>query len=156
MIEAAKRSLDFNIGGELTAFGDVRFLDLAVLDAGHRLLFGVGPTFVFPTANTRKTGQGKWQAGPAAAAAFTGAGNLAPPPPPAPAVKPKTKPLTRAQKLKAALNACHKDRKKAKRQRCERSNDPNLYDKECAPLSALHLRGGAAKGPGKMRKPTSF
>jgi hypothetical protein len=57
--------------GELTAFGDVRFLDLAVLDAGHRLLFGVGPTFVFPTANTRKTGQGKWQAGPAAAAAFT-------------------------------------------------------------------------------------
>ena len=57
--------------GDLTAFGDVRFVDLGVLDAGHRLLFGVGPTFVFPTANTRKTGQGKWQAGPAAAAAFT-------------------------------------------------------------------------------------
>jgi hypothetical protein len=57
-------------GGELTAFGDLRFVDLAVLDAGHRLLFGVGPTFVFPTADTKKTGQGKWQAGPAAAAAF--------------------------------------------------------------------------------------
>jgi hypothetical protein len=57
-------------GGELTAFGDVRFVDVAVIDAGHRLLFGVGPTFVFPTANTKKTGQGKWQAGPAAAAAF--------------------------------------------------------------------------------------
>src|ERR1700680_4041457 len=41
-------------GGELTAFGDVRFVDLAVIDPGHRLLFGVGPTFVFPTANTKK------------------------------------------------------------------------------------------------------
>jgi hypothetical protein len=57
-------------GGELTAFGDVRFVDLGVIDPGHRLLFGFGPTFVFPTANTKKTGQGKWQAGPAAAAAF--------------------------------------------------------------------------------------
>jgi len=43
--------------GELTAFGDVRFVDLAVIDAGHRMLFGVGPTFVFPTATTKKTGQ---------------------------------------------------------------------------------------------------
>ena len=54
----------------LTAFGDVRFLDLAVLDAGHHLLVGVGPTFIFSSANTKKTGQGKWQAGPAAATAF--------------------------------------------------------------------------------------
>ena len=57
--------------GSLTGFGDIRFVDLAVLDAGHRLLFGVGPTFVFPTASDLTTGQGKWQAGPAAAAAFT-------------------------------------------------------------------------------------
>lgn len=28
-------------------------------------LFALGPTFVFPTANLEKTGQGKWQAGPA-------------------------------------------------------------------------------------------
>ncbi len=54
----------------LTAFGDVRFLDLAVLDAGHHLLVGVGPTFIFSSANTKKTGQGKWQAGPAAAMGF--------------------------------------------------------------------------------------
>src|SRR5271156_4619982 len=57
--------------GSLTGFGDIRFVDLAVLDAGHSLLFGVGPTFVFPTASDLTTGQGKWQAGPAAAAAFT-------------------------------------------------------------------------------------
>lgn len=57
--------------GSSTGFGDIRFVDLAVLDAGHNLLFGIGPTFVFPTANEAVTGQGKWQAGPAAAAALT-------------------------------------------------------------------------------------
>jgi hypothetical protein len=51
-------------------FGDVRFLDIALLDVGHRVLFGIGPTFVFPTATDPATGQGKWQAGPAAAIAF--------------------------------------------------------------------------------------
>ena len=56
--------------GSLTGFGDIRFLDIAVIDAGHSLLFGVGPTFVFPTASDLTSGQGKWQAGPAAAVAF--------------------------------------------------------------------------------------
>jgi len=56
--------------GTTTAFGDMRFVDLGVLDAGHNLLFAVGPTFVFPTASDMFTGQGKWQAGPAAAVAF--------------------------------------------------------------------------------------
>jgi hypothetical protein len=56
--------------GTITGIGDVRFVDIAVIDAGHRLLFGVGPTFVFPTATDQATGQGKWQAGPAFAAAF--------------------------------------------------------------------------------------
>jgi len=56
--------------GSSTGFGDIRFVDLAILDAGHSLLFGIGPTFVFPTANEITTGQGKWQIGPAAAAAF--------------------------------------------------------------------------------------
>jgi hypothetical protein len=56
--------------GSSTGFGDIRFVDLAILDAGHSLLFGIGPTFVFPTANEITSGQGKWQIGPAAAAAF--------------------------------------------------------------------------------------
>lgn len=56
--------------GSKTGFGDIRFVDLAVLDAGHGLLFGMGPTFVFPTASDLTTGQGKWQVGPAAAVAF--------------------------------------------------------------------------------------
>jgi hypothetical protein len=54
-----------------TGFGDVHFLDIAVLDAGHRILWGVGPSFVFPTATKPTTGQGKWQAGPAAAIAIS-------------------------------------------------------------------------------------
>jgi hypothetical protein len=53
-----------------TGFGDVRFVDIAVIDAGHAILFGIGPTFVFPTASEPATGLGKWQVGPAAAAAF--------------------------------------------------------------------------------------
>ena len=55
------------VPGGGTEFGDVRLTDVAVLDAGHRLLFGVGVTLVFPTATTPATGQGKWQAGPAVA-----------------------------------------------------------------------------------------
>jgi hypothetical protein len=54
-----------------TGFGDVRFLDIAVLDAGHKILWGVGPTFVFPSASPSQAGQGKWQLGPAAAIAFS-------------------------------------------------------------------------------------
>jgi hypothetical protein len=56
--------------GTVTGFGDIRFVDLAILDAGHSLLLGIGPTFVFPTASDITSGQGKWQVGPAAAAAF--------------------------------------------------------------------------------------
>ena len=56
--------------GTMTGFGDIRFVDLAILDPGHSLLFGIGPTFVFPTASDVTSGQGKWQVGPAAAAAF--------------------------------------------------------------------------------------
>jgi hypothetical protein len=56
--------------GSSTGFGDIRFVDIAVLDAGHSLLLGLGPTFVFPTASDMFSGQGKWQVGPAVAAAF--------------------------------------------------------------------------------------
>jgi hypothetical protein len=48
---------------------------------------------------------------------FSGVGNLTPA---APVAKPKAKPLTRAQKLAAALKACRKDRAK-RRASCERT-----------------------------------
>jgi hypothetical protein len=56
--------------GDVTGFGDVRLADIGVFDAGHGVLWGLGATLVFPTASTPVTGQGKWQAGPAAAIAF--------------------------------------------------------------------------------------
>jgi len=33
-------------------------------------MFGLGPTFIFPTASSDHTGQGKWQVGPAAVAGY--------------------------------------------------------------------------------------
>jgi hypothetical protein len=59
------------VPGGLTGLGDLRLANIAVLETGHRILWGVGATLVFPTATTPETGQGKWQAGPAAAIAIT-------------------------------------------------------------------------------------
>jgi len=56
--------------GDITGFGDLRFVDIAIINPGPRVIWGIGPTFVFPTASKRGTGQGKWQAGPAAAVAI--------------------------------------------------------------------------------------
>jgi len=56
--------------GGLTGLGDLRLANIAVLEAGQGVLWGVGGTLVFPTASTPQTGQGKWQAGPAAAIAI--------------------------------------------------------------------------------------
>jgi hypothetical protein len=51
-----------------TRFGDTVWMEMlspAPSIAGNWLL-GLGPTFILPTANSDFTGQGKWQAGPAA------------------------------------------------------------------------------------------
>ena len=50
---------------QTTTFGDTT-LATVLSPAGHEpWIFGVGPTFIFPTANSDATGQGKWQVGPA-------------------------------------------------------------------------------------------
>ena len=47
-----------------TGFGDMILLEmLSPADSGKWIL-GAGPTFIFPTATSDFTGQGKWQAGP--------------------------------------------------------------------------------------------
>ena len=56
---------------ESTGFGDLRFVDIATFDLGSSVLWGLGPTFVFPTASEPHTGQEKWQIGPALAAAYS-------------------------------------------------------------------------------------
>ena len=50
-----------------TGFGDTVFMEMLSPTpklAGNWLL-GIGPTFIFPTASSDLTGQGKWQVGPA-------------------------------------------------------------------------------------------
>jgi len=59
-----------------TAFGDMILME--ILSPGPDLvgnwLLGVGPTFVFPTATSDYTGQGKWQAGPAVVVGYLSKG----------------------------------------------------------------------------------
>src|SRR6516165_10588126 len=66
-------------GSTRTDFGDIQLFDLAVSPwppAETGLRFGLGPTFVFPTATSKFAGQGAWQAGPACAAVYTGVPRL--------------------------------------------------------------------------------
>jgi len=58
------------VPGDVTGLGDLRLVDIVILHTGKRFIWGVGPMMVFPTASETLTGQGKWQAGPAALAAF--------------------------------------------------------------------------------------
>jgi len=63
-------------GGSRTEFGDLPLFDIAVLPwpdlQKTKLLVGIGPAFVFPTATSRSAGQGAWQAGPALGAIYSG------------------------------------------------------------------------------------
>jgi hypothetical protein len=53
-----------------TSFGDWTQLEIfSPADSGNWLL-GAGPTFIFPTATSNYTGQGKWQVGPALVLAY--------------------------------------------------------------------------------------
>jgi hypothetical protein len=54
-----------------TGFGDISLVALPVLRASKYFVAGVGPILVFPTATVPTLGQGKWQAGPAASAAWS-------------------------------------------------------------------------------------
>lgn len=53
-----------------TAFGDWTQLELLSPANSGEWLLGVGPTFIFPTATSYFTGQGKWQVGPALVLAY--------------------------------------------------------------------------------------
>ena len=53
-----------------TNFGDWTQLELLSPAESGNWLLGGGPTFIFPTAGSIYTGQGKWQVGPAAVVAY--------------------------------------------------------------------------------------
>jgi hypothetical protein len=61
-------------GGARTEFGDIQLFDIAIVPWPPResgFLWGIGPTFVFPTATSSSAGQGAWQAGPALGAIWS-------------------------------------------------------------------------------------
>jgi hypothetical protein len=53
-----------------TEIGDLRFIDIVLLNRSPRVIWGVGPAFVFPSASAPTAGQEQWQVGPAAAIAL--------------------------------------------------------------------------------------
>jgi hypothetical protein len=55
---------------DTTHFGDLQFTDLGIMETDRGFIWGAGASFVFPSASSHETGQGKWQAGPAAVAAY--------------------------------------------------------------------------------------
>jgi len=50
---------------QTTGLGDMILLEMFSLANTGNWIIGAGPTFIFPTASKRFTGQGKWQVGPA-------------------------------------------------------------------------------------------
>lgn len=54
-----------------TGLGDIALVTLLSPNIPG-MIFGFGPTFVFPTAGTYDLGQGKWQTGPAVVVGFVG------------------------------------------------------------------------------------
>ncbi|MEN6620998.1 MAG: hypothetical protein ABFD50_05580, partial [Smithella sp.] len=63
--------------GRTTGFGDISYVGLLSPKKPDKVgtgifVWGVGPTFIFPTASEDLLGQGKFQAGPSAVAAYIG------------------------------------------------------------------------------------
>jgi hypothetical protein len=54
------------VKSSMTGFGDIQMMTLLGPDVASGFIWGGGPTFKFPTASRPETGQGKYQAGPAA------------------------------------------------------------------------------------------
>jgi hypothetical protein len=50
---------------QTTGFGDIALVELLSPAHTGNWILGAGPTFIFPSATSDFTGQGKWQAGPA-------------------------------------------------------------------------------------------
>jgi len=55
-----------------SGFGDIQLASILGPSRTSGWLWGIGPTFIFPSASNDALGQGRWQAGPAAAAGYLG------------------------------------------------------------------------------------
>lgn len=59
-------------GGRKSGFADIQLVSVLAPSGTSGPLWGVGPTFIFPSASDDALGQGKWQAGPAVVAGYLG------------------------------------------------------------------------------------
>jgi hypothetical protein len=57
---------------EHSGFGDMSLTSFLSPEKTNGFLWGVGPSFIFPTARSTALGAGKWQAGPAALGLYMG------------------------------------------------------------------------------------
>jgi hypothetical protein len=57
-------------GDRRSGFGDIELAGVVAPNRSHGWLWGIGPTFIFPSASDDALGQGKWQAGPAGIAGY--------------------------------------------------------------------------------------
>jgi hypothetical protein len=55
-----------------SGFGDIQLGSVLAPNRPYGFLWGIGPTFIFPSASDDALGQGKWQAGPVAIAGYLG------------------------------------------------------------------------------------
>lgn len=55
-----------------TGFGDIQLASVIAPSSTSGLLWGIGPTFIFPSASNDVLGQGKYQVGPAAVLGYLG------------------------------------------------------------------------------------
>jgi len=55
-----------------SGFGDIELASVVAPSRRYGWLWGLGPTFIFPSASNEALGQEKWQAGPAALTAYVG------------------------------------------------------------------------------------
>jgi len=59
-------------GGRRSGFGDIQLGGVLAPSRLQGWVWGLGPTFILPTASDDALGQGKWQAGPATLAGYVG------------------------------------------------------------------------------------
>jgi hypothetical protein len=59
-------------GERRSGFGDIQLGSVLAPNRSYGFVWGLGPTFIFPSASGDALGQGKWQAGPAAVAGYQG------------------------------------------------------------------------------------
>ncbi len=57
-------------GDRRSGFGDIQLASVLAPNRSYGWVWGIGPSFIFPSASDDALGQGKWQAGPAAVAGY--------------------------------------------------------------------------------------